>query len=102
MPLIRTLTNRFMSWLISKISGEDVRDSQCGFRLLRRNVLEKLNLNSDRFEIESEIILKSAKLGFKIGNAPIETVYGDEHSKINPARDTIRFFKFLFKFLAEK
>lgn len=102
MPLIRIITNRFMSWLISKISGEDIRDSQCGFRLLRKNVMEKLKLNSDRFEIESEVLLKSAKLGFRIGNAPIQTIYGDERSKINPVKDTIRFFKFLFKFLAEK
>ena len=99
MPIVRFLTNKLMSKLISVICRQNVEDSQSGFRLLRRNLFENLELNSDRFEIESEILLRTAKSGFKIGNIPVSTVYAGENSKIRPIQDTIRFFCFLLKFL---
>jgi len=102
MPFVRLTTNKFMSFLISRICRQDIKDTQCGFRLFRRNVLKRLKLASERFEIESEMLLEASKLNFKIGNASVQTIYSSEKSKINPVVDTIRFFSFLFKFLREK
>ena len=100
MPYIRIKTNRFMSGLVSKISGQYIPDSQCGFRLIKREVLEKIRLESDRFEIESELLIKASAAGFKIESVPIKTVYEDEKSKINPIIDTIRFIVFMVKLLS--
>lgn len=94
MPLLRRATNKFMSWLISALAGQDIPDSQCGFRLIKREVLEKLSLKSARFEIESEMLIKAARLGFKIESVPIKTVYAGGTSHINPVIDTLRFIKF--------
>ncbi|MDP3804795.1 MAG: glycosyltransferase family 2 protein [Candidatus Omnitrophota bacterium] len=97
MPIVRNITNRFMSWLISKICGQRVPDTQCGFRLIKTRLLEKIKLESSNFEIESEIILKASGLGFKIESVPIKAVYQDEKSRINPVADTIRFIYFMIK-----
>jgi glycosyltransferase involved in cell wall biosynthesis len=97
MPLIRVLTNKFMSWLLSRIIKQKIYDSQCGFRLIKRKVLEKLSLKTHKFEIESEMIIEAARAGVKIGSIPIQTVYRKEHSHINPFVDTIRFFSFILK-----
>lgn len=97
MPLIRDMTNRFMSWLISAISRQRVSDSQCGFRMVRRRVLENISLKSSRFEIETELILKAARAGFKIESVPIQTIYEGGKSRINPFVDTIRFIVFITK-----
>ncbi|MFH0764206.1 MAG: glycosyltransferase family 2 protein [Candidatus Omnitrophota bacterium] len=97
MPIVRNFTNRFMSWLISKICGQRVPDTQCGFRLIKAHVLEKIRLESSNFEIESEIILKASRLGFKIESVPIKAVYQDEKSRINPIIDTVRFIFFIVK-----
>jgi glycosyltransferase involved in cell wall biosynthesis len=35
MPLLRRWTNHFMSWLLSALFRSPVRDSQCGFRMIR-------------------------------------------------------------------
>lgn len=102
MPIVRKVTNRFMSWLISKICGQRVPDTQCGFRLIKINVLEKIKLESSNFEIESEIILKASGLGFKIASVPIKAVYQDEKSRINPAADTIRFISFMIRSVFKK
>lgn len=102
MPLIRRITNRFMSWLISKLCGQYVPDTQCGFRLIKKRVLDSVKLKSSNFEIESEIILKTSRGGFRIASVPIKSVYEDERSRINPITDTIRFILFLISHAFEK
>lgn len=102
MPWIRRATNSFMSFILSSACRQIVPDTQCGFRALKRQVVEKINLKTERFEIESEMILEAAKKGFKIGSVPIASVYAGEGSHIRPAQDTLRFFKFLFQYLLTK
>lgn len=97
MPPVRLWTNRFMSALISRIIGIRVPDSQCGFRMLSRRVLEQIDLESSNYDIESEIIMKASREGFKIESAPIRTVYADEKSSINPVVDGFRFIALLFR-----
>lgn len=95
MPFVRIHTNRFMSSLLSKVAGQPIPDSQCGFRLIKRNVLEKIRLNSSKFETESELLIKAGRAGFRIGSVPVRTVYQGEKSRINPVIDTLRFFRLL-------
>lgn len=102
MPEERKHTNRFMSGLISALSGQHIPDSQSGYRLIKKEVLEKVNLKSSNFEIESEMIIKSARAGFKIESVPIKTVYNNEKSKVNPVTDTLRFIVFVAKILFTK
>ena len=97
MPLDRKITNRIMSYIISRMCGQDIPDTQCGFKLIKRTVLENLKLESSNFEIESEIVLKANKAHFKIASAPIKTVYMGGRSNINPVFDTLRFLAFLAK-----
>ena len=68
-----------------------------GFRLIKKEVLEKLSLESSRYDIESEIILKAAREGYRIESVPVKTVYRDEKSRINPIVDTIRFIALIIR-----
>jgi len=101
MPWVRILTNKSMSWILSKVVKQKIPDSQCGFRLIKREVLKKLNLKSAKYEIESEVLIRASRLGFKIESVPVKTVYGGERSKINPFADALRFIRFIFKELSE-
>jgi len=102
MPATRWLTNKFMSWLISKISGQRIADTQCGFRLIKREVLQKIKLKTYKYETESEIILKTARAGFQIKSVPIKTIYQNQRSQINPFIDSLRFIKFISGELAAR
>jgi len=97
MPLVRLLTNRFMSWLISCVAKQKIPDTQCGFRLIKKEVLEKLNLRTRKYETESELLIRSSRLGFKIESVPIKTMYIGEKSQINPFIDTLRFIRFIIQ-----
>jgi len=98
MPLLRLLTNRFTSWLTSRAVGQRVFDSQCGYRLLRREVVPSLHFSSGRFETETEMLIQAGRAGHKIANVPIRTIYDpSRRSRIKPFRDTVRFFKLIWR-----
>jgi glycosyltransferase involved in cell wall biosynthesis len=96
MPKIRVFTNMFMSWLISGMLGQKIPDTQCGFRLIKREVLEKIKVKTNKFEIDSEILIKAVRAGFNIKSIPIQSIYfKNQRSKIHPFVDTFRFIRFL-------
>lgn len=103
MPLVRKLTNLTMSGLISAIIGQRVPDSQCGFRMFRKDLAAAfVDVPSSNFDFESEMLAIAARRGVKIAAATVSTVYGDERSKIHPVRDTVRFFQLLGRLRHER
>jgi glycosyltransferase involved in cell wall biosynthesis len=93
MPWLRVAVNRFTSAVVSRLAGTRITDSQSGFRWIAARVLRVVPLESQRFDFESEILIKAARLGFRIGEIPMPAVYGEEVSKVHPFRDTLRFFR---------
>jgi glycosyltransferase involved in cell wall biosynthesis len=99
MPRIRLWTNQFTSWVTGKLARQKIPDSQCGFRLLRRNVLKDLKFSTARFETETEMLIQAGRAGHKIASVPIRTIYeAGRASRIHPWRDTVRFFKLVGKY----
>ena len=98
MPLVRRIVNRYMSRKISQVCGQEIPDTQCGFRLLHAAVIPHLLEGTERFEYETEMLIKISRAGFRIGAVPVSTVYSDEVSSIHPIRDTIRFFKLMRRY----
>ena len=97
MPFIRKMTNILTSRVISWRAGCRIDDSQSGYRLISRRIMEKIELVTEHFETESEILIKAGRAGALIDSVKVSTIYASEISKINPYRDTIRFFKLVFK-----
>jgi len=67
------------------------------YRLIKTDSLKKMRLESDKYDIESEMLIDAAANNMKIKSVPIRTIYGEEVSKINPIRDTVRFFTLVMK-----
>jgi glycosyltransferase involved in cell wall biosynthesis len=95
MPFSRRMTNRLTSWVVRRMTGTAIADSQSGYRLIGRRVLETIHPRSRHFDFESEYLVLAARAGFTIGAVPISTVYGGESSSIRPWRDTVRFVKLM-------
>jgi len=96
MPIYRRMSNKITSTLLSIKTRTKLIDSQCGFRAYRSEVLTMLQTVKNGYEAESEILIKAAKKGYKIGFVDISTIYGNEKSKMNGFRATIDFVKILF------
>lgn len=89
---IRRGANRFSAWCIATASGAHITDSQSGFRLYSARLLRAVELRTDGFDMESEIIVRAGRRGFRIVTIPIELgfVNGIATSHYKPLKDTLR------------
>jgi glycosyltransferase involved in cell wall biosynthesis len=95
MPPLRRFVNRYMSNQISKVCGQTIPDTQCGFRMLHRELIPEMFGGAERFDYETEMLIFASRKGYRIESVPVSTVYSDEVSSIHPVRDTVRFFKLM-------
>ena len=98
MPFIRRVVNRYMSKRISRLCGQKIPDTQCGFRMLNRQLIPELLGGGDRFDYETEVLIIASRKGYTIESVSITTVYSDQVSKIRPLRDALRFFKLMSRY----
>jgi glycosyltransferase involved in cell wall biosynthesis len=95
MPWLRRQVNRWMSRQLSRLAGCHLPDTQNGFRLMHLDSWAQLAVTAGHFEIESEILWRFARAGHSIRFVPVQVIYRRERSKINPLRDTLRWFRWL-------
>ena len=82
--------------------GQEVSDSQCGFRMVHRDLAPAMvAIATTKFDYETEMLVVASRRGVRIAAVPISTIYGDEVSKIHPVRDTLRFFAMMARFKRE-
>jgi glycosyltransferase involved in cell wall biosynthesis len=95
MPRIRVWVNRTTSRIVSRLAGQRIPDSQSGFRIFRLRVLKDVvrSLVTSRYDTESEILIRSARRGYRIAATAIESIYTDAVSHIHPVIDTLRFVR---------
>lgn len=101
MPASRYHANRIGSRALSSFVGTAICDTQCGYRLFRRDILDGLRLRARGYEIETEMLVKVRRRGGRIVEVPVSAVYGQRRSKLRPVRDTTRtcFLAVYYRFL---
>jgi glycosyltransferase involved in cell wall biosynthesis len=97
MPWIRRATNSVMTRIVSGLARHRIADTQSGYRAVRADVLRSVRPQSSRFEYESEFLIEAGRKGFTFGAVAIPTLYNAPGSHIDPFRDTIRFFRLVFR-----
>jgi glycosyltransferase involved in cell wall biosynthesis len=102
MPPLRKFGNRISARIIGALAGQPIPDSQSGYRLHRRALLDTVVPAIDGtggFLFETELLVRASRQGYRIGALPIATVYADAGSHFHPATEIPRFLK-LFARLA--
>ena len=74
-PGKRWKTNALGSWTLGRIAGVKWEDSQSGFRMIRKKVLDRLDLRSTGFAIEMEMAMKAADWKLHWAHIPIRAIY---------------------------
>ena len=97
-PLYRRLPGNMFPILVNFIILKDIRDTQCGFKLFKRNsaraIFKKQKIDGFCFDVE--IMYLAKKEGYKIKEVPVAwTNFRD--SKVNPLVDSIKMFVDLMK-----
>jgi glycosyltransferase involved in cell wall biosynthesis len=97
MPWIRRATNSFMTWIVSRLAGLPIEDTQSGYRAVSAPVFASVRPETARFEYESEFLIEAGRKGFTIGSVPVPTLYNAPGSHIRPFGDTVRFVRLLLR-----
>ena len=102
MPPLRLKINKVMSWIISKLAGQKIYDSQCGLKIIHKDVFD-LNLRCNGFDFETELLVKVGRKGYRILSRLIDCIYfEDRKSKMHPTKDAFRFIKLVIKLIIFK
>jgi len=90
-PQIRQKANRVGSWVLAKLTGLHLPDTQCGYRLARSSWLRQIIFQSQHYELESEMLVRAAQTGARVISAPIHACYDTVRpSHFKPIIDTWR------------
>ena len=99
MPALNQLGNRLSTYWIGVFAGQPVPDSQSGFRLYPRAVLVEPPRTTG-FEVETELLLRAARLGLPIRSVTISTIYqppATRTSHFRPVSDTLRIIALILR-----
>lgn len=94
---IHFLANKLLTWATNFLYGEDLTDMETCYKVFKKKVLKKINLESNSFDIEPEITAKVLKAGYRIAEVPIKVKprgYG-EGKKIKWTDGIIAFWTLL-------
>ena len=91
--LYRRVISTVYNGLFSLLFGFKVRDINSKPKILRRDKYELLQLKSDDWFADAEIVIRARELGFKIGETPV-------HFKINDSRGSFVKPKAILEFTA--
>ena len=93
--------NQMTVWIMGRLCGRHLPDTQCGFRLLSprfaRRFVEKVP--GGRYETEMRMLLLAIREGFHIASTPIATLYepGNPSSHFQKVRDSYRIYRVLLE-----
>ncbi len=88
---LRAVSGLIFAWLVRGLFGMPVRDTQCGFKMFRREVAERLLdvCQESGYLIDVELLAWARRLGYQLVEKPVtwREVVG---SKVRPIRDGFR------------
>jgi len=99
-PLHRHIMGRVFNAVIRLLLLPDVQDTQCGFKLFRRDAIQAILARARLYAtagetvrgprvtaFDVELLVIARRLGYRIAAVPVVWTYG-ERSKVQPVRDT--------------
>lgn len=87
--------NPLLTWLLNRIFRTNFTDTHSGFRAIRREALERLNLCSPGMEFASEMLVAATRAHLHIEEVPIHYAPRKTPSKLHSFADGWRHVRFI-------
>jgi len=100
-PIYRKIGNSILTALTNMTAKTKIQDTQSGFRAYSSKVISSITINGNGMGVDSEILIKTAKRGFKIEETNVSVKYEGETSTFNPLSHTLRVVWSLIRALPE-
>lgn len=101
-PARSVFGNKVTSRVMKLLVGMSVSDTQTGLRAIPKSFMEELLYEKgERFEFETNMLLRTKDTKRQIIEVPIETIYIEENetSHFHPILDSIRIYAIFLKFI---
>lgn len=95
--LVMRLGNRFVTLVANWLYGQQLRDMETCYKMMRRDIALSLDLECRGFDIEAEITSKLLRAGHTIFEMPIRYTARYENKKLSPL-DGIPTLRALWKY----
>ena len=97
-PLVRVFAGKAFSRIFNGLFNLNVKDTQCGCKAFRREVLRNVlhTVESNGFEFDAELLLQCKRRGYTIKEIPVTWSYKSD-SKLNLFTDTLKMGKSVLK-----
>jgi len=94
-PLHRYIGNPVLTWMVNVLFHADFSDVHSGFRAIRREALESLDLRSPGMEFASEMLVRARQKGLVVKEVPITYYPRQAPSKLHSFADGWRHVRFV-------
>ncbi|MBI3634750.1 MAG: glycosyltransferase family 2 protein [Candidatus Rokubacteria bacterium] len=74
------LGNRLLTAICNLVTDLNMSDMEVGYKVFRAEIVKRLRLRARRFDIEPELVVKTARLGVRIYEVPI-SYYGRTYAE---------------------
>lgn len=104
-PFRSRFGNNLTRGIMRLACGVSVSDTQTGLRAIpARDLPAMLKIEGERYEYETQMLLKARQVGYGIGEVVIETVYINENetSHFDPLKDSWKIYKLIFRHMFSK
>lgn len=86
MPSKNTFANKFSNFWYKVETGQELADTQSGYRLYPLEKINNIRLITRRYEFEVEIIVRAAWRGVNVENVPIKVYYPPVEERVSHFR----------------
>jgi glycosyltransferase involved in cell wall biosynthesis len=99
-PNYRKIGIKTITKITNTSTGKDITDSQSGFRAYSKKILDAITPSDYGMGVSTEIIIKAAKMNFKIVEIPIEILYEGDTSTHHPVSHGVSVVLSTLKFIS--
>jgi glycosyltransferase involved in cell wall biosynthesis len=101
-PRARYNSMHVARFYISLVANQFVEDTQCGYRLYPLSIIPQLNLMTERYVTETELLMKAGDMGHPIAFVTIRTIYGENGSHFRPITDVALITAYVISYIQVK
>jgi glycosyltransferase involved in cell wall biosynthesis len=101
-PRARYNAMHIARFYVSLVANQFVEDTQCGYRLYPLSIVQQLNLMTEKYVTETELLMKAGDMGHVIKFVGIRTIYGDCGSHFRPITDVALITAYVISYIQVK
>ncbi|MEW5805743.1 MAG: glycosyltransferase family 2 protein [Acidobacteriota bacterium] len=101
-PQARLDAMRIARFYVSLAANQPIEDTQCGYRLYPLSLIKKIELTSERYITETELLIKAGDMGKIIRCVRVRALYGENGSHFRPVMDIVSISAWVISYLIVK